>query len=388
MLRIKESPEDLKKLDNFLDIDEPLPQEESLNNLEDDKKAADLAGRVRDAQSQVGSTATALRQAGLKDDAKVFDKAYNEIEDHEQSLQEDLSIVQPMIDEALPYVEKYMDWYCDPSTVDEYDRYIEPGRTFDEQIRYDLFEDPDMWFDTEVGIVWTGWCEDEDLGDIIFDANENLSEEDWDLFINELISRAKEYAKQILDSRKQPTVESVKKPKVKKKINEAKFKSPQELEDFAMELESIKADYEDFGPDGFYSVPFKTIERDYPLFAREIIKTFLLEMGILNSSEISNIDELEDEEGNYWSTGRLITPEDWPVLLDGAERLLTFRKDKGIQWEKIYPKHISNESLSEETDLEEAKKTLDESKSSKNFIRTFGKDFYKAINKASDYDDL
>ena len=130
--------------------------------------------------------------------------------------------------------------------------------------------------------------------------------------------------------------------KNKMELVEVKLQSP---EDFAMEFEGLKADYEDFGPEGFYAVPFRTFERDYPLFTNEIIKTFLRDMEILTDKELNDPTVFEE----YWQTGDLITPEDWPALFDGAERLLTFRKDKGIQWEKIYKSHYkpTDESLTE-----------------------------------------
>ena len=123
--------------------------------------------------------------------------------------------------------------------------------------------------------------------------------------------------------------------KNKMELVEVKLQSP---EDFAMEFEGLKTDYEDFGPEGFYAVPFRTFERDYPLFTNEIIKTFLRDMEILTDKELNDPAVFEE----YWQTGDLITPEDWPALFDGAERLLTFRKDKGIQWEKIYKSHYKS----------------------------------------------
>jgi len=119
-------------------------------------------------------------------------------------------------------------------------------------------------------------------------------------------------------------------------LNEVKANNPEELE---MELEAIQADYEDFGPEGFYAVPFSRFREEFPEFTENIIKSFLLDMGILTKAEYANVDNLGDDDGNYWETGNLILPDDWPALIDGAYRLLTTRKNKGIQWEKIYKSH-------------------------------------------------
>lgn len=118
-----------------------------------------------------------------------------------ESLTEGVNSVEKITKKAWPHVKRYMNWYCDPTTVDEYDRYIEDGRTFDEQIAYELFEDPDAWFDPEVGIVPTGWDEDDELGEILFDAEDTLSEEDNQRLINGLVEKAKDYAKKVLTAR-------------------------------------------------------------------------------------------------------------------------------------------------------------------------------------------
>jgi len=137
-------------------------------------------------------------------------------------------------------------------------------------------------------------------------------------------------------------------------LNEFKLnQDPEYLANFEMELEDLKDILDTWGPDSLYAVPYSRFKRDYPLFAKAIVESFLVDMGILTQNEISDIDNLGDEDGNYWKTGRLIRPEeDWPTLIDGAERLLTFRKDKGIQWEKIYPKHVGvdkpNNSINED----------------------------------------
>jgi hypothetical protein len=187
------------------------------------------------------------------------------------------------------------------------------------------------------------------------------------------------------------------------KLNEFKLnQDPEYLANFEMELEDLKDILDTWGPDSLYAVSYSRFKRDYPLFAKAIIESFLLDMGILTQDEIPDIDNLGDEDGNYWKTGRLIRPEeDWPTLIDGAERLLTFRKDKGIQWEKVYPKHISNESLGEdfnsdvynalsdvafdyEVNKEEPKNKSDFEKAEDNF----NDQFFDPINSPEDRDGL
>ena len=278
---------------------------------------------------------------------KVFNELYSGAKNYSKSLREETSSDE-LVNKAWPQVKEYMDWYLDPLKNERMSEVAaDQGVSFDEAIYYNLFQDKNSWRDPEFGIVETGWWEDDSLSDI-FDQYEFMSPEQNKL-IDKLVTKAKDYASQVLNSRQGQSTESL----GKESITEAKFKSPQELEDFAMELESVKADYEDFGPDGFYSVPFKIFERDYPLFAREIIKTFLSEMGILTTSELNNIDDLGDEDGNYWDTGRLILPDDWDTLFDGAERLLTNRKDKGIQWEKIYKKYYRTYNESALTNIDD-----------------------------------
>ena len=258
---------------------------------------------------------------------------------------------QEFLDKAWPYVKEYMDWYLDPDLNDMVlEIAMDRGITFDEAVRQELFnpDDDSAWWDPEVGIVFTGWYEDENL----FPLFEEMLDSEGDSFessgsLVDLVDMAKKYAEEKLNS---DTIEEcgeisqmeeeVKTPETR--LVEVKLKSPS---DFAMEFEKVKADFEDFGPDGFYAVPFSTFKREYPMFTEEIIKTFLKDMEILTPKELSDPAVYEE----YWQTGELITPEDWPALLDGAERLLTFRKDKGIQWEKIYKSHYKSydESLTE-----------------------------------------
>ena len=246
-----------------------------------------------------------------------------------------------IINQAWPYVKNYMDWYLNPelnTSVSE--QAEEEGKSFDEVVRYNLFEDPDTWTDPEVGIIYTGWYEDPDLYEYLSYYDED--DPGYSELIDSLVTRAKDYVSNILDG----------KDMNEEIITEAKSKNPEELE---IETETIKSDLEDFGPEGFYAVSFDRFSREFPEFTNAVVKTFLLDMGILNEDELNDIDNLGDEDGNYWSTGRLIFPSDWEALIDGAERLYTFRKDKGIQWEKIYKSHYKsyNESLTAIDDAKE-----------------------------------
>lgn len=121
-------------------------------------------------------------------------------------------------------------------------------------------------------------------------------------------------------------------------LDEAKSKDPEALE---YEVADIKAGYEDFGPDGFYAMSFSDFENQYPEFTKTCIRTFLKDMEILEPEELEDEDLISD----YWSEGTLIQPDDWPCLIDGAERLTTTRKDKGIQWEKIWAAHFDSPYL-------------------------------------------
>ena len=98
------------------------------------------------------------------------------------------------------------------------------------------------------------------------------------------------------------------------------------VEALATELEEIKEDFEDFGPEGFYNVPFDSFRREFPEFTSTVIDTFLKDMVGIKENELSDPEVI-----SAWSTGELILPEDWPSLIDGAERLTTSRKEKGIQ---------------------------------------------------------
>ena len=141
-------------------------------------------------------------------------------------------------------------------------------------------------------------------------------------------------------------------------LDEAKSKSPTNLAD---ELHMIQQDYEAEGPEAFYVLPFEEFESQYPEFTKSVIKTFLKEVVGLTKSELNDLGGLVDEDtgDSYWETGELITDQDWPCLLEGAEMLAN---GKGIQWEKLYKKYYKSydESLDEEK-CDECDDRVDES---------------------------
>ena len=108
------------------------------------------------------------------------------------------------------------------------------------------------------------------------------------------------------------------------KLKEAKAGNPSDLE---IELETLNADYTDFGPDGFYAVPFDRFKKEFPEFTNSCIMTFLKELDILTPEEAEDRELLNE----YWQSGELIQPEDWPALFDGARQMVGTRLQKGIQ---------------------------------------------------------
>ena len=99
-----------------------------------------------------------------------------------------------------------------------------------------------------------------------------------------------------------------------------------------MDLAELEADYEDFGPEGFYAVPFNKFYNDYPEFTDSVIITFLDEMV-----DFDLLSEDMDEVEEAWADGELITEQDWPVLFDGAKTMLR-RDSHSLQWKDIYKK--------------------------------------------------
>ena len=117
-------------------------------------------------------------------------------------------------------------------------------------------------------------------------------------------------------------------------INEATTKDPKGLE---VEYNDISENLKDFGPEGFYAIPFRKFREEYPLFTDEVIDTFISEMEVRTPEEMEDTDTVEKD----WSEGELIIKEDWPALMEGASKLIRGRgKDNKhqIQWVKIWKK--------------------------------------------------
>ena len=131
-------------------------------------------------------------------------------------------------------------------------------------------------------------------------------------------------------------------------LTEAKTADPSAL---GAELEDIQQDLEDFGPEGFYGVKFSNFLKEFPVFGKEVILSWIKEMDIRSPEEMEDTDTLEDD----WAAGELIIPEDWPCLIDGATRMVNGRgPDKSkhwILWDKIWKTHYKayDESLNEDT---------------------------------------
>jgi len=111
------------------------------------------------------------------------------------------------------------------------------------------------------------------------------------------------------------------------KMTEAKVKVDKEA--LASELEELKADYEDFGVEGFYEVPFETFQKEFPVFTKECIIKYLTNMEILTPEEVED----EDLMYEYWQTGELIIPDDWEALFKGAEHIIN---DVKPQWDRLW----------------------------------------------------
>ena len=122
-------------------------------------------------------------------------------------------------------------------------------------------------------------------------------------------------------------------------INETINITDENKDDLQAELEEIEADYNDFGPDGFYAIPLNQFATEFPNFYNEIILSFLSQYLDMDP-EAEDPDELDD----MWASGELILPEDWPALFDGVKDGVN-RANKGrskSQWEKIYPKFVKS----------------------------------------------
>ena len=87
-------------------------------------------------------------------------------------------------------------------------------------------------------------------------------------------------------------------------------------EALAEELEEIEMDLEDFGPEGFYNVPYESFKKEFPEFTKDVIETFLVKFVELKPEELNDPEVIE-----AWKSGDLITEQDWPTLLEGARDL-------------------------------------------------------------------
>ena len=105
-----------------------------------------------------------------------------------------------------------------------------------------------------------------------------------------------------------------------KELNEAKGKGQKIMSDnpeaLAEELEEIEMDLEDFGPEGFYNVPYESFKKEFPEFTKDVIETFLIKFVELKPEELNDPEVIE-----AWKSGDLITEQDWSTLLEGARDL-------------------------------------------------------------------
>ena len=175
-------------------------------------------------------------------------------------------------------------------------------------------------------------------------------------------------------------------------LNEAKLKkndlTNENLANFEMELQEIKDNLADFGPEGFYAVPYESFKREFPIFTEKVIESFL--------------DEMDDPGKGDWQKGELIWENDWPCLIEGAEKLLN---GKGFQWEKLYTKYYKPDNGPVEVndvddydddyddeDVYEESLTEGHDKYEKYIKKVitdvYGRKFYNAMVNARDYDDV
>lgn len=115
-------------------------------------------------------------------------------------------------------------------------------------------------------------------------------------------------------------------------VTEAKKVNTEAL---AEELEEIKEDFEDFGPDGFYAVPYESFKREFPEFAKNVIESFLT-----NYVEISPEEMNDPEVIDAWKSGDLITNNDWQTLFEGAEKIIAGNTPG---WKDIYKKYYTED---------------------------------------------
>lgn len=134
-------------------------------------------------------------------------------------------------------------------------------------------------------------------------------------------------------------------------LEEAK-KAPQKTlasnpEALAEEVEEIEMDFEDFGPEGFYNVPFESFKKEFPEFTKDVIETFLIKFVNLKPEELNDPEVIE-----AWKSGDLITKMDWKPLIEGAKQLVD---GKEVYWVDVYKKHYNKfESLEEGKDCDDS----------------------------------
>ena len=128
-----------------------------------------------------------------------------------------------------------------------------------------------------------------------------------------------------------------------KELDEAKGRGQRIMADnpeaLAEELEEIEMDLEDFGPEGFYNVPYESFKKEFPEFTKDVIETFLVKFVELKPEELNDPEVIE-----AWKSGDLITEQDWPTLLEGARDLAA---GKPTWWIAKYEKNYK-ESLEED----------------------------------------
>lgn len=124
-------------------------------------------------------------------------------------------------------------------------------------------------------------------------------------------------------------------------------KEPVDTSALAEEVEELKEDIEDFGPEGFYQVPFSSFEKEFPVFTNKVVKDFLSKYVEIKPEEMNDPEVL-----TAWQNGDLITDGDWDTLFEGAQWLLD---GKPIRWNAIHKKYYNKvESLTEEKELKES----------------------------------
>ena len=151
--------------------------------------------------------------------------------------------------------------------------------------------------------------------------------------------------------------EEVEESLVEEIIDEGKSKDPEAL---AIELEEIKEDFDDFGAEGFYNVPYDSFKREFPVFTRDVLEDFLTSYVELTKEELK-----DPEVKAAWEDGELIYPDDWELLFVHADKQVA---GKAPQWkdDHVDDKNevssntdnelVTDESLNEESNLDKLKK--------------------------------